>query len=142
MKIITFLFALLMLGAGAQAQTTVNLFFNGTKAGQYVIKKDATTGGISYKRKVFKNAEKLSIEVKAKSLKGPYIRTVEVMSDDKLLYTAPETEGVANQFVLSDKAVMKKLGKVGSVKLFLVSTPTDSTQAVKRLYIGDISATK
>jgi hypothetical protein len=129
----------------AQSTTTVDVFLNGTKSGQYMIRKDQTEGGISYKKKDYRNLNKLSIQVSGKVVKGGgYIRTVEVNNDaDEVIYTAKETPGVTGQFILSgrDKAVVKRLTKGNSVKLYLVKTPgnTKSREEVKKTYIGTLS---
>lgn len=128
----------------AQSTTTVDVFINGTKSGQYMIKKDQTEGGISYKRKDYRTLDKLSIQVSGNVVKKGkgYLRTVEVTDDaEAVIYTAKETVGVTGQFVLSDKAVIKRLTKGNPVKLYLVKTPanTKSTEEVKRTYIGTLS---
>ena len=128
----------------AQSTTTVDVFINGTKSGQYMIKKDQTEGGISYKKKDYRTLDKLSIQVSGnvvKKAKG-YIKTVEATDDaEALVYTAPETVGVNGQFILSDKAVIKRLTKGKPVKLYLVKTPsnTKSTEEAKKTYIGTLS---
>jgi hypothetical protein len=134
--------SILLFSAGTDAQTTVDVFFNGTKSGQYLIKEDATTGGISYKKSVYKNLDRLSIQLKGKSIQGPYLKTVEVMGDDDTpVFTAHETEGAEGQFVLTDKAVIKRLIKGKPIKLILVKSPANSKMMMpsRKIYIGTIS---
>jgi len=146
MKLKTLLLALLLVcGSSIFAQVTIDVFINGTKAGQYTIKKDATTGGISYKKKDYKNLDKLSIQISGKLKEKGNVRTVEVSdNDDVVIYTAPETEGIKNQFILSDKAVIKRLSKGKSVKLNLVSAPANEKMAgaIRKTYIGTLSTGK
>jgi hypothetical protein len=132
----------LCLSAGLFAQCTVDVFINGVKSGQYMIKKDDNTGGISYKKAVYKNMERLSVEVKGNAVSGPAIRTIEIMGDgDTPIYTAVETEGVPGQFILSNKAVLKRLIKGKPVKLMLISAPSNPKmmQPTRKTYIGTIS---
>ncbi len=125
------------------AQVKVGVFINGTLAGQYDIKKDQTEGGgLSYKKKDYRTLDKLSVQLSGKAVGGGYIQTVEVNdTDNATIFTAPETQGVKGQFVISDKAVVKKLTRGKSVKMYLVKTPanTKSTEAVKKIYIGMLS---
>lgn len=129
---------------GAFAQVTVDVFINGIKAGNYTLKPDQAEGGISYKKSVYKSVDRLSIQIKGKSVDGGYYRKVNVMGDDaKPLFTAAETEGVVGQFVLTDKAVLKRLAKGKPLKLYVEKTPanTKSTEPVKTVYIGTLSRT-
>lgn len=134
----------ILLGAGAFAQVTVDVFINGVKAGQYNLKENQTDGGISYKKSVYKSIDRLSVQIKGKSVDGGYFRKVQVMGDDeKPLFVASETEGAVGQFILTDKAVLKRLAKGKPIKLYVEKTPanTKSTEAVKVVYIGTLSRT-
>lgn len=134
-----------LIGGGAFSQVTVDVFINGVKSGQYKLNDNQAAGGISYKKSVYKGAEKLSIQMSGKSVDGPYYRKVEVMGDDeKPLFIASETDGAAGQFVLTDKAVLKRLSKGKSVKLILEKTPsnTKSSEAIRKIYIGTLSVSK
>jgi len=146
MKLKTLLLALLLVsGTSIFAQVTVDVFINGTKAGQYMIKKGANTGGISYKKKDYRNLDKLSIQVNSRMHEKGMVRTVEIEDNaGHTVYTAPETEGVTNQFVLSDKEVIKRLTKGKSVKLYLISAPGNErmARAAKKVYIGTLSTSK
>ena len=133
---------LLFFTAGVHAQTSVDVFINGIKSGQYIIKNDQATGGISYKKSVYRNMERLSIQVKGKTFDGPYIRTVEIMGDGEApLFTAAETVGVNGQFILTDKAVLKRLLRGKPIRLMLIKAPsnTKSMEAVRKIYIGTFS---
>lgn len=133
------------LSIGANAQTTVDVFINGIKAGQYNINADQTDGGISYKKSTYKKVDRLTIQIKGKSVDGGYFRKVEVMGDDeKPLYIANETEGAAGQFVLTNEAVLNRLSKGKSLKLIVEKTPanTKSMEASRKIYIGTLSRTK
>jgi len=134
-----------LISGSAFSQITVDIFINGIKSGQYKLTDNQATGGISYKKSVYKGAEKLSIQLSGKSVDGPYFRKVEVMGDDeKPLFIAPETDGAAGQFILTDKAVLKRLSKGKSVKLMVEKTPsnTKSTEAIRKIYIGTLSVSK
>lgn len=134
-----------LISGGAFSQVTVDVFINGVKSGQYKLNDDQATGGISYKKSVYKGAEKLSIQLSGKSVDGPYYRKVEVMGDDeKPLFIATETDGAAGQFNLTDKAVLKRLSKGKSVKLIVEKTPsnTKSSEAIRKIYIGTLSVSK
>ena len=144
MKRTSFLILLFTLfSVAAFSQTTVDLFINSLKAGQYVIKVNQTdSGGISYKKSVYKNIDKLSIQIKGKSVDGGYIRKVQVMGDDATpIFIADETPGAVGQFVLTDKAVLKRLSKGKAIKLYVEKTPanTKSKEAVRTIYIGRLS---
>ena len=141
-----FFFTLLftIFSAGAFAQTTVDVFINGIKAGQYRLAANQTDGGISYKKSTYKSVDKLTIQIKGKSVDGGYFRKVEVMGDDATpLFIAPETEGAVGQFVLTNKSVLKRLAKGKALKLYVEKTPanTKSKEAVKKVYIGTLSRT-
>ncbi len=129
---------------GTFAQFTVNVFINGIKTGQYVIKPEQTTGGIWYKKKVYKNTERLSIEVKGNDIGiTMYKRLVDVTDEnDNSLFNAMETPGVIGQFLLTDKSVLKRLVKGKMVKLYLQMDPAnDKSKAPSRRYfIGNLSA--
>ncbi len=126
------------------AQLNVNVFINGTMAGTYSVNNDQTDAGMWYKKSVFKNLDKLSIEVKGKELNnGAYVRKVEVLDENsKSLFMAAETPTVLGQFLLTDKAVLKRLGKGKQVKLFLLMDPASSKSMApsKRFFIGNLSA--
>ena len=135
---------LLFLTAGTHAQVTVNVFINGIKSGQYVIKEDQTDGGIWYKKSVYKNMDRLSIEAKGKILNNAaYKRIVEVVDEkSKSLLIAPETAGVIGQFILTDKAIAKRLSKGKMVKLFLQMDPVNAKSMMpsKRIFLGNLTA--
>ena len=144
MKRNSFLILLLtVFSTGAFAQVTVDVFINGIKAGQYMIRANQVdSGGLSYKRSVYKNVARLSIQVKGKSVDGGYYRKVEVMGDDAApIFIASETVGAAGQFVLTDKTVLKRLSKGKALKLYVEKTPanTKSTEGVTKVYIGKLA---
>jgi hypothetical protein len=135
---------LIFFAAVSQAQVTVNVFINGIKSGQYAIKQDQTDGGIWYKKSVYKQMDRLSIEVKGKELNNAmYKRMVEAVDDNsKSLLVAPETPGVVGQFILTDKGISKRLGKGKIVKLYLQMDPANEKSKVmsKRIFIGNLTA--
>lgn len=140
-----FLLFLTLLSFSVNAQCTVDVFINGIKSGQYKLTDGQQDGGISYKKSVYKGMEKLTIQLSGKSVDGPYFRKVEVMGDDeKPLFIASETIGAAGQFILTDKAVLKRLAKGKSVKLIVEKTPsnTKSMEAIRKIYIGTLSTSK
>ena len=144
MKLKTLLLALLIAtGSSIFAQAKVNVFINGTLAGQYEVKKDQTTGaGMSYKRKDYRKVDKLSVELSGKSIGGGYFQKIEVNdAGGKTIFTADETKGAPGQFILTDKSVINKLKKGTALSLMLVKTPanTKSTEAVKKIYVGTLS---
>jgi len=135
---------LVFLATTSKAQTTVDVFINGIKSGQYIIKDGQTDGGIFYKKAVYKSMNKLSIQVKSKIIKSDvYRRTVEAVDDaSNSLMVSPETPGVLGQFDLSDKAVRKRLGRGKIVKLYLQLDPASAMSKApsKRIFIGNLTA--
>jgi len=145
MKLRSFIAMLLIFfAATTKAQITVDIFINGIKSGQYIIKDNATDGGIWYKKAVYKSMNKLTIEVKGKIIKSDvYKRSVEAVDDaSNSLMLSSETPGVLGQFDLSDKAVRKRLGKGKIVKLYLQLDPANpaSKMPSKRIFIGNLTA--
>ena len=141
MKRKSFLILLITIfSASAFAQVTVNVFINGIMGGQYNIRANQVdSGGISYKKSVYKNVDRLSVQIKGKSVDGGYLRKVEVMGDGAMpIFTAAETQGAPGQFILTDKNVLKRLGKGKPIKMYVEKTPanTKSTEGVKKIYIG------
>ncbi len=130
--------------AGSFAQVTVDIYINGVKAGQYILQKDQMEGGISYKKSTYKNVDRLSIQIKGKSVDGGYFRKVEVRGDDSTaIFVAAETDGAVGNFVLTNKAVLKRLSKGKALKLFVIKTPANtlSKEPVRKVYIGTLSRT-
>ena len=147
MKLKSLILPLLLFFANAGfGQVTVDVFINGIKAGQYVIKDGESTGGISYTKAVYKNMSRLSVQIKGNAVEGPYTRKMEVLGDGAtlLLKTADETAGAVGQFVLTDKTVITRLKKGKEVTLFLEKTPsnTKSMEAIKRIYLGSFTRSK
>jgi hypothetical protein len=133
------------LGTAAMAQCTVDVFINGVKAGQISLKAKETTGGLSYKKAVYKNIDKLSIQIQGKSVDGGYYRKVMVMGDGETpILVAPETVGVVGQFILTDKAIIKRLKSGKPITLFVEKTPanTKSKEAVSKVYLGTLTREK
>jgi hypothetical protein len=142
-----FLFSILFVAISAVsfAQCTVDVFINGIKAGQISLKANQTAGGLSYKKSVYKNIDKLIIQIQGKSVDGGYFRKVMVMGDgEEVLLTAPETQGAVGQFELTDKAVIKRLKSGKSVTLYVEKTPanTKSKEAVSKVYLGTLTREK
>ena len=135
---------LLFFAAGATAQVSVNVFINGIKSGQYVVKESQTDAGIWYKKAVYKSMNKLTIEVKGKILNtDAYKRVVEAVDDNsKSLFISSETPGVLGQFDLTDKAITKRLSKGKIVKLFLQMDPANASSKApsRRIFIGNLTA--
>lgn len=143
-KILLILF-LAFLSAGSFAQTTVDIFINGTKAGQIVLKANENTGGLSYKKKIYKNIDRLSIEIKGKSVDGGYYRKVHVIGDDVTpMLIASETVGVVGQFILTDKNIIKRLKQGKPITMYVEKTPanTKSKEAVTKVYLGTLTREK
>ena len=133
------------LGIGSFAQTTVDIFINGIKAGQVILKKDQNSGGLSYKKTVYKNIDRLTIEIHGKSVDGGYYRKVHVIGDDVTpMLIASETQGAVGQFVLTDKNVIKRLKKGKPITMYVEKTPanTKSTEAVSKVYLGTLTREK
>jgi hypothetical protein len=142
-----FLFILLFvaLGSISYAQCTVDVFINGVKAGQISLKANQTDGGLSYKKSVYKNIDKLTIQIQGKSVDGGYFRKVMVMGEgEEPMLVAPETVGAVGQFALTDKAVIKRLKSGKSVTLYVEKTPanTKSKEAVSKVYLGTLTREK
>ena len=138
-----FILLLTIFSASTFAQVTVNVFINGIMGGQYVIKfNQIDSGGIAYKKSVYKKVDRLSIQIKGKSVDGGYLRKVEVMGDDATpIFVADETAGVPGQFILTDKAILKRLAKGKAITLYVEKTPanTKSMEATRKVYIGKLS---
>ena len=133
------------LSAGSFAQCTVDIFINGTKAGQIVLKANENTGGLSYKKKVYRNIDRLSIEIKGKSVDGGYYRKVHVIGDDVTpMLVVDETKGIVGQFILTDKAIIKRLKQGKPITMYVEKTPanTKSKEAVSKVYIGTLTREK
>ena len=135
---------LLFLANTSKAQITVDIFINGIKSGQYIVKDGQSDAGIWYKKAVYRSMNKFTIEVKGKIIKSDaYRRSVEAVDDaSNSLMLSAETPGVLGQFDLSDKAVRKRLGKGKIVKLYLELDPANpmSKAPSKRIFIGNLTA--
>jgi hypothetical protein len=144
-KIFLSLILFIALGAVSFGQCTVDVFINGVKAGQISLKANQTTGGLSYKKSVYKNIDKLTIQIQGKSVDGGYLRKVMVMGEgDTPMLVSPETVGAVGQFALTDKAVIKRLKSGKSVTLYVEKTPanTKSKEAVSKVYLGTLTREK
>ncbi len=143
-----FLFTVLLVAFSAVsfAQCTVDVFINAVKAGQISLTAGQTTGGkLSYKKSVYKNIDKLTIQIQGKSVDGGYFRKVMIMGDgEETLFTASETQGAVGQFVLTDKAVIKRLKSGKPVTMYVEKTPanTKSKEAVSKVYLGTLTSKK
>ena len=143
-KILLILF-FAFLAIGSFAQTTVDIFINGIKAGQVVLKKGQNSGGLSYKKSVYKNIDRLTIEIHGKSVDGGYYRKIHVIGDDVTpMLIASETPGAVGQFVLTDKNIIKRLKKGKPITMYVEKTPanTKSTEAVSKVYLGTLTREK
>jgi len=134
------------LSIGSFAQVTVDIFINGLKAGQIVLNASQTTGGLSYKKSVYKNIDKLSIQISGKWVDGGYYRKVMVLGDDATtpMLVASETVGVVGQFILTDKEIIKRLKKGKPISLWVEKTPanTKSKEAVTKVFLGTLTREK
>jgi hypothetical protein len=144
-KIFLFLVLIISLGTVSVAQCTVDVFINGVKAGQISLKANQTTGGLSYKKSVYKNIDKLSIQIQGKSVDGGYFRKLMVMGDgEKPMLVADETVGAVGQFILTDKSVIKRLKSGKAVTMYVEKTPanTKSKETVSKIYMGTLTREK
>jgi hypothetical protein len=144
-KIFLSLILFIALGTAAIAQCTVDVFINGVKAGQISLKANQTTGGLSYKKSVYKNIDKLSVQIQGKSVDGGYYRKVMVMGEGAdPMFIASETAGAVGQFVLTDKSIIKRLKSGKAVTLYVEKTPanTKSKEAVSKVYLGTLTREK
>jgi hypothetical protein len=144
-KIFLFLVLFISLGTVSVAQCTVDVFINGVKAGQISLKANQTTGGLSYKKSVYKNIDKLSIQIQGKSVDGGYFRKLMVMGDgEKPMLVADETVGAVGQFILTDKSVIKRLKSGKAVTMYVEKTPanTKSKETVSKIYLGTLTREK
>ena len=135
----------IFISAASFAQATVDIFINGTMAGQISLKAKQATGGLSYKKSVYKKIDKLSVQILGKSVDGGYYRKVQVIGDDMApLFIASETEGAVGQFILTDKAVIKRLISGKPITLYLEKTPanTKSKEGVTKVYLGTLTRQK
>jgi len=127
------------------AQTTVDVFINGTKAGQISLKANEATGGLSYKKSVYKKIDKLSIQISGKSVDGGYYRKVQVIGDDMTpMLVADETVGAVGQFVLTNDAIIKRLKNGKPITLYVEKTPanTKSKEKATKFYLGTLTREK
>jgi hypothetical protein len=109
-KLFLFILLFISLSTAAIAQCTVDVFINGIKAGQITLNANEEAGGLSYKKSVYKNIDKLSIQIQGKSVDGGYFRKVMVMGEgEEPILVASETDGAVGQFILTDKDVIKRL---------------------------------
>jgi hypothetical protein len=134
-----------LLSSGSFAQTTVDFFINGTKAGQLILKADENTGSLSYQKSIYRKIDRLSIEIHGKSVDGGYYRKVEVIGDEMTpMFVASETVGATGQFILTDKSVLKRLKKGKPITLYVEKTPanTKSKEAVTKVYLGTLTREK
>ena len=142
------LFVLLFacLGSGVFAQATVDVFIDGTKAGQIVLKANQTDSAtLSYKKKIYRKIDRLTVEIHGRSVDGGYYRKVMVMGDDETpMLVASETVGAVGQFVLTDKSIIKRLKKGNAITLYVEKTPanTKSKEAVTKVYLGTLTREK
>lgn len=135
----------IFISAASFAQATVDIFINGTKAGQISLKAKQATGGLSYKKSVYKKIDKLSVQIQGKSVDGGYYRKVQVIGDEMApMFVATETEGAAGQFILTDKAVIIRLISGKPITLYLEKTPanTKSKEGVTKVYLGTLTREK
>jgi hypothetical protein len=132
-----------LLSAGSFAQVTVDIFIDGIKAGQLVLQAGATTGGLSYKKSVYKDIDKLSIQVRGKSVDGGYFRKVQVFGDDATspMFVASETAGAPGQFILTDTEIISRLKKGKPITMYVEKTPanTKSKEAVTKIFLGTLT---
>lgn len=140
------LFVTAFIFSASFAQATTDIFINGTLAGKIDLKADQTEGAnLSYKKSVYKNIDKLVVQIKGKSVDGGYYRKLIVMGDgNKPLFTADETVGAVGQFIITEDGIAKRLKKGKAISLYVEKTPanTKSTEAVKRVYVGTLTREK
>lgn len=144
-KILLFTLLFISFTAASFAQCTVDVFIDGIKAGQISLKANQATGGLAYKKSVYKSVDKLVIQIQGKSVDGGYFRKVMVMGDgEEILFTAPETVGAVGQFDLTNKDVIKRLKNGKPVTMYVEKTPanTKSKEAVSKVYLGTLSREK
>lgn len=144
-KVFLLIVLFIAIGTVSMAQVTVDVFINGVKAGQIVLKANQSFGGLSYKKSTYKDIDKLTIQIQGKSVDGGYFRKVHVIGDDVTpMLIADETVGAVGQFVLTDKDVIKRLKKGKPVTLWVEKTPanTKSKEAVSKVYLGTLTREK
>ncbi len=142
---IAFVLLFAFLSTVAFTQATVDIFINGTKAGQIDLKSDQKYGGLSYKKTVYKKIDRLVIEIKGKSVDGGYYRKVHVIGDEMTpMLIASETVGAAGQFILTDKNIIKRLKAGKPITMYVEKTPanTKSKEAVSKVYLGTLTREK
>ncbi len=147
MRKIIFLFLCSFIAVSVSfGQATVDVFINGTKAGQITLTAGQKEGaGLSYKKKTYRSIDKLSIQIQGKSVDGGYYRKVMVMDDAKeTMLIAEETVGVVGQFVLTDKQIINRLKKGKPITLYVEKTPanTKSKESVSSVYLGTLTREK
>jgi len=144
-KVFLFFVLFVALGTVSMAQCTVDVFINGVKAGQISLKAGQATGGLSYKKSTYKNIDKLTIQIKGKSVDGGYFRKVEVIGDDVTpMLVSSETAGAVGQFDITDKNIIKRLKNGKPITMYVEKTPanTKSKEAVSKVYLGTLTREK
>jgi hypothetical protein len=144
-KVFLLLILFVSISAVSFSQVTVDVFINGLKAGQIKLKANQAFGGLSYKKSTYKNIDKLSIQIQGKSVDGGYFRKVHVIGDDvEPIIIAEETVGAVGQFILTDKALIKRLKNGKPVTMYVEKTPanTKSKEAVSKVYLGTLTREK
>jgi hypothetical protein len=144
-KVFLLLVLFVSISAVSFSQVTVDVFINGLKAGQIKLKANQSFGGLSYKKSTYKNIDKLSIQIQGKSVDGGYFRKVHVIGDDvEPIVIAEETVGAVGQFILTDKALIKRLKNGKPVTMYVEKTPanTKSKEAVSKVYLGTLTREK
>jgi hypothetical protein len=144
-KIFLLVILFVSISAVSFAQCTVDIFINGLKAGQISLKANQAFGGLSYKKSTYKNIDKLVIQIQGKSVDGGYFRKVHVIGDDvEPMLIAEETVGAVGQFILTDKAIIKRLKNGKPVTMYVEKTPanTKSKEAVSKVYLGTLTREK
>jgi len=139
------LLCLAYLSTGSFAQVTVDVLINGSKAGQLNLNANVNTGGITYDKNAYSNIDRLSIEIHGISVDGGYTRKVQVMGDDIVpMLTAPEIQGAAGQFDITDKKIIHRLKQGKPITLFVEKTPVNATGIgiISRVYLGTLTREK
>lgn len=144
MRTRTILLMLSLFFAGKSfSQFTIKVFINGTLSGQYNIKEGQTDSGLWYKKKLYRNMQRLSIEVKGASIQNAMYKRVVDITDEKenSLFNAAETPGIPGQFNLTDKVVLKTLAGGKKVKLYLLLDPANEMIKApsRRYFIGNLT---
>ena len=128
----------------AFTQSTVTVFINGVKKGEYIKKTGETDSVITLKKNDCKKIQQLSVQIKGEHIGNIiYKRALEVTdSADQFLLKTSETAGTPGQFIFINTTLKSILVKGRSLKLYLLMEPANDMMMIptKRIYMCKVAA--